>query len=398
MRPIQSIVMLATFTLPALAGAAPAGRTAKLEATFVGEAYEAVGTVRSRTRSVLSSRIVGAITAVPVQEGDRVKPGQLLMEIDDRDVQAQLQKSRAGLREVQDALIEVSQGVRGASAAHAAATANRELAEATFRRYDALRQSQSVSPQEFDEVQARFKGAVAEETRAAEMIESLESKKRQVLSRIEQAKADVASAENYAGYARIQAPLAGVVTIKHADVGTMASPGVPLLTVEDDLHYRFEAQIEESRVGQIRLDDPAEVRIDALPEQVFDGKVAEIVPTSDPSSRSIVVKLDLVLKSGGADSRAQLRSGFFGRARFTIGQRQILAVPQQALVRRGQLVGVFVVDADRTARLRLIKSGREQGGNVEVLSGLAGGETILVEGADTFTDGMRVEGQEGEKP
>jgi RND family efflux transporter MFP subunit len=403
MRKLQSFVLLA-----ALAGAAapepraagaqavespaaePRVRIEKLDPSVVGDLYEAVGTVRSRTTSVLSSRIVAAITAVLVQEGDRVRLGQLLMELDDRDVQAQLQKARAGLREAQDALAEVEQAILAAEAATDAVTANRELAESTFERYKALHERRSVSDQEFDEMRAKFKAAVAEERRATQMAESLRSKKRQVLARIEQAQADVASGQNYVGYARIEAPLAGIVTAKHADVGSMASPGVPLITIEDGSRYRFEAVIEESRVGQIRLEDRAEVRIDALPDRSFEGRVSEIVPTSDPESRSIVVKVELASDKTEAGSRSVLRSGFFGRARFTVGQRKVLAVPRKALVLRGQLVGVYVVGEDGTARLRLIQTGREQEAGVEVLSGLEPGDRIVVEGAGTVSDGMRL--------
>ena len=118
----------------------------------VPEDYEAVGTVRSKTTSVLSSKTVGNILAIHVREGDRVRMGQPLIEIDDRDSRAQLQKAQAGLREAQDAQEEMDQNIRAAESAREAAEAGRSLAAATFKRYSNLLEEKSVSRQEFDEV------------------------------------------------------------------------------------------------------------------------------------------------------------------------------------------------------------------------------------------------------
>ena len=398
-------------------------RVERLELAPVGESYEAVGSVRSRTTSTLSSKILGAVTMMKVQEGSNVRAGQVLLEVDDREVQSQLAKARAGLRQAEDALEEVEQGSRGAQASLDVAEAQRELAQATYDRYRALSERTSVSQQEFDEVHARSKMAVAEANRAREMADSFRSRRKQVLAQIDQARADVRNAEGYANDARIEAPFDGIVTAKHADVGTMASPGVPLLTLEDDRRYRFEAVVEESRVGKIRPGDRVEVRVDATGDRPLEGQVAEIVPTSDSASRSVVVKIELTdpstpgstLSKGSARSEEApvasfaarssqlaadertglpdigLRSGFFGRARFNVGERRILGVPSTALLERGQLVGVFVVDPEGRARMRLIKTGKNHQQRVEVLSGLEPGDVVIVDGAETLSDGIRVE-------
>ena len=110
----------------------------------------------------------------------------------------------------------------------------------------------------------------------------------------------------------------------------------------------------------------------------------EIVPASDPGSRTQLVKISL-------DSRPGLRTGTFGRALFTIGEREALLVPAAALVRRGQLVGVFVLDEKNVARYRLVTTGATFPGGVEILSGLGAGEKIVVAGAERVIDGSRVE-------
>ncbi len=361
-------------------------KTIVVQSSPVQADYEAVGTVRSKTTSVLSSKTVGQVVAVHVREGDRVKTGQLLVEVDDRDTRAQLQKAQAGLREVQDAQEEIEQNIHAAESAKEAAEAGRTLAQATFDRYKALLDERSVSQQEFDEVQAKLRVAEAEVARSQRMLQALRAKKNQVHAKQEQARADISGAQVYVGYSRILSPMNGIVISKQAEIGLLASPGVPLLTVEDSSHYRLEVSVEDSVVGKIRLGTPVQVSIDALGQQEFSSKVAEIVPSSDPGSRSSTVKIDLA----GATNSSLLRSGLYGKARFPVGEKQILKLPQKAVLERGQLSSVFVVDPSNTVHLRLIKTGKTYGDQVEVLSGLNDGDRVVVEGMERVQEGDRV--------
>ncbi|HSE97883.1 MAG TPA: efflux RND transporter periplasmic adaptor subunit [Blastocatellia bacterium] len=354
--------------------------------TAIDDYYEATGTVRSATTSTLSARVMGSVVALHAREGSRVKAGQVLIEIDNRDTLAQLQKARAGLSEAEHALEEAERSIRAAETAKAAAEANRQLASATLTRYRALLERRSVSPQEFDEVEARHKVAVAEADRAEKMVQALASRKNQALAKIEQARADISNAQLVTGYARITAPVGGIVTARHTDIGQMAAPGVPLLTVEDDSRYRLEAVVEESQASVARAGDQVRVRIDALAGHEIEGRVAEIVPAADPASRSFTFKIDL---PGGYGSG--LRSGLFGRALFGAGQRQAITVPAQAIVERGQLTGVFVVDESGIAHLRLIKPGKTYGERVEVIAGLNEGERIVTSRVEAVSDGSRIE-------
>ncbi len=357
----------------------------------VQEDYEAVGTVRSKTTTILSSKTVGNILAVHVREGDLIRIGQLLIEIDDRDTKAQLQKAQAGFREVQDVQEEIDQNIRAAESARDAAEAGRFLAAATFKRYNALLEQKSVSQQEFDEVQAKLRVAEAEVDRANRMLQALLAKKNQVRAKQEQAKADIARAQVYVGYSRIVSPMNGILISKQAEVGLLAAPGAPLLTIEDNSHYRLEVSVEDSMLGKIRLGTSAQISIDALGPQEFSRRVTEIVPASDPGSRSSTVKIDLFGEKGEAISRPVLRSGLFGKARFPVGRRQILKVPQKAVLEKGQLMGVFVVDPSNILHLRLIKIGRQYGDQWEVLSGLNEGDRIVVEGSEKAKEGDRLQ-------
>jgi membrane fusion protein, multidrug efflux system len=346
--------------------------------------YEATGTVRSKTTSVVSSRIMGSIIAIRAREGDRVRAGQTLIEIDSRDATAQLQKAQAGMRETENALEEMERNLQASGSGKAAAEASLALAASTYNRYKALLERRSVSPQEFDEVQAKYKVADAEAERATRMLSALVARKNQVLAKIDQAKADVVNAQVYASYGRVASPINGIVTGKQAEIGAMAAPGAPLLTVEDDTHYRLEASVEESQIRNIRVSDQVQVRIDALGDEQLSGTVIEIVPTADPASRSHTVKIDL-------PARPALRSGSFGRARFSSERKQAITIPRRAITERGQLVSVFVVDDSGMARLRLIKTGKAYGDRVEVQTGLSDGERIVIDGVEAVSDGSRVE-------
>ena len=158
----------------------------------VDESYEAVGTVRAKTSSIVSSKVIGNIVAMKVREGDSVHAGQVIVEIDSREARIQTQKFGAGLVEMNGALDEVDRSIKVAESNRTAADANRQLATSTFHRYQQLLNRQSISPQEFDEVRARYDVANAEAESASRMVQSLQAKRRQAVARIDQAKADVA--------------------------------------------------------------------------------------------------------------------------------------------------------------------------------------------------------------
>jgi multidrug efflux system membrane fusion protein len=149
--------------------------------------------------------------------------------------------------------------------------------------------------------------------------------------------------------------------------------------------------VGDSMLKQIRLRTPSRISIDAIGLKEFPGRVTEIVPASDPGSRSSTVKIDLFDVKGSSGSQAALRSGLYGKARFSIGRKQILQVPLKAILQRGQLVSVFVVDSSQVLHLRLIKTGKQYGDQLEVLSGLNDGDRIVVEGIERVKEGDRIE-------
>lgn len=300
------------------------------------EVYEASGTVRSDRTSIIASRVMGSVTSLNVKEGDTVTAGGLLLTLDDTDARQRL---------------------RAATMAVEAARQNKDLAEATWKRYQGLFDQQVISRQEMDKVETDRKVAAAEFERAGAMAQE---------------------AATYLSFTRIVASAPGVVTAKHTDVGSMASPGTPLLTLEGIGDAYVEVHADEGLSGRILPGMGVEVIVEALGKG-FHGTVREVPPDIDPRTRTFTVKIDIPDRD--------LRTGLFARARLPVGRKEALAVPAGAIVRKGQLTGVYVVDGSGVISYRLIKEGPETGEGIEVLSGLSAGERIITGGVERAVDG-----------
>ena len=350
------------------AGPAVPVRVVAVESAEWPSTYEAVGTVRAKTTAVISSRVMGYVRQVSFQVGDRVRAGQLLVEIDSRDLDTGVRQAEAAHREAEDALQEVDGAI-------ATAKANLELAQATFRRMEDLYKKKSISNQEYDEANARLRVATAG-------LEMAAARRKQVTAKISQAAEGIKAATIMREYARITAPFDGVVTEKRVEPGNLAAPGAPLATLEQEGIYRLETAVEESRLRDIRPGQAISVTLEAL-DRALEARVSEIVPAVDAASRTNTVKIDL-------PALPQLRSGMFGRAVFALGKRSVLAVPAGAVQTRGQLRSVLVAEGG-FARARLVTVGESRQDRREVLSGLNAGEKVVFPAPPGLVDGARVE-------
>ncbi len=332
------------------------------------DTYEATGTVRARTVATISSKVMAYIREVKVQAGDRVAAGQQLVTLDSQDLDTNVRQAEAAETEVRDAFPEEDNGV-------AAAKANLDLAQSTYNRMKELAAKQSISAHEFDQSTAALKAAQANYDMAR-------AKRTQIDSKLAQVQQQIRAAKIMLGYTQIAAPFAGVVTAKSADPGNLAVPGAPLLTIERTGDFRLEAAVDESRLPNVRIGESVEVALEAL-DRHLTCRVSEIVPSVDAASRAYTVKVDL-------PALPNVRSGMFGRAWFPMGSSKVLAVPAAAVVTRGQLQSVFVVE-DGVAHTRIITTGRHQANEVEVLSGLSEGEKVASPTPPGLADGGRVE-------
>jgi RND family efflux transporter MFP subunit len=332
--------------------------------------FEAVGTVQAETASTVAAKLMGTITSVAVKEGDRVRRGDVLVTIDERQVDAQRQQAEA-------ALSEARQAEQAARAAREAAEAGAELATATHRRYQMMLARESVSPQEFEEVDARRRQAQAALVQAEDM-------QKAAGQRVRQAEAALAAAGVSAGDARVTAAFDGIVTAKMVDPGDLAAPGRPLLSLEKTGGHRVDIQLPESYVHAVRQGQTVSVRIEDPSLPSMEGTVDVVAPAAAPGSRSFLVKIRLPT---GADAR----SGMFARVALAVGEDRLTAIPASALVQEGQLTGLFIVTPEGIARFRLVRTGRRFGDRVEVLSGLFEGSRFVVDPPPGLVDGVRVE-------
>jgi RND family efflux transporter MFP subunit len=306
---------------------------------------------------------MGRIQQVLVQEGDSVRAGQTLVVLNDAALRSQVEQAQAG--------------VKAALNMQAAAQTNAALAASTLDRYKQLEAEKSVSPQEMDEVSRRAQAAAA----------NLEAGRAQT----DAARAQESGARAMMSYTRLVAPFAGVVTARMADPGTMAAPGVQLLQVDQAGALQLDATVDESAIGAIHKGMKVQVGIDGGASTNLAGTVAEIVPSADPASHSFLVKIDL-------PSSSQTRTGMYGKADFANGVRNAILIPHSAVVARGSLNCVYVLDGQGIAQLRYLTLGGAQGNLVEVLSGVSAGEKLVDAPSDRDLGGKRIEASTGGRP
>ncbi len=324
----------------------------------VPDSFQAVGTVQAAETAQIAPQMMGTIVAVMVTEGSHVTAGQVLARINPAQPQA-------GLEQAQASLSAAEHEVGAAESAYA-------LAASTMQRYELLHQRKSVSAQEYDEVRQQLQTAAA---------------RRDVAKANEaQAKAAVSQAAIGASYTQIRAPFSGIIAQRNVDPGALASPGIPLFTLESMARFHLEVSVDENNVKFIRLGQSVPVEIDAIAGKEMAGKVIQIYPAGDASSRSFTVKIEL-------PQNAALRSGLFGHASLVRGQRTSIMIPQSAVVHHGNLASVYVVGADKSAQLRYVTLGNQFGNRVEVLSGLSLKEMIVVSPDGRELGGKRVEVQ-----
>lgn len=325
----------------------------------VPETLEVVGTVQPAETAQLAPQMMGTITAVNVTEGSRVTAGEVLARISGALPQAGLQQAQAGLSAAQH---QVS-----------AAESAQSLAASTMQRYELLHERKSVSAQEYDQVRQQLQAAKAQ----LDVAKAGEA----------QAKAAVLQATSTLAFTEIRAPFAGIVTKRMVDPGALASPGMPVFSIESVGRYHLETTVDESNLSSIHPGEKAEVRIDAIPHGSMTGRVAQIYPAGDAESRSFTVKIEL-------PKNMALRSGLYGRASFQHGRSASISVPKAAIVRQGNLTGVYVVAPDKIAQIRYVTLGNDSGDSVEVLSGLGAGETIVASPDGRELGGKRIEVQQ----
>ncbi|MBU1905218.1 MAG: efflux RND transporter periplasmic adaptor subunit [Proteobacteria bacterium] len=334
--------------------------------------YDAVGTVRAGISSYLSSKLLGTIEAVRVREGDLVKKGEVLLIIDQRQVNANVHKSEAGLSVAKKAFAS-------AASTRDAASAEEKLALATYKRYLQLKEKNMISLQAFDEVETRYSKAKASLAKAEALMDAAEAG-------IKEAEATLTAVGVTSKDAVITAPHDGIITGKFVDKGDLASPGTRLLALETTRGFCVDMVLPETYIDHIQPQQQVFVTVPALKTGPLEGTVCTIVPSGDPRSRSFIVKINLPID-------LSVRSGMFARVQIPTGVSRKLTINKRAVVSRGQLTGIYLLDDNSIARYRLIRPGKVLGDQLEVLSGLKEGDRYIKEPTPELSDGALVVAQ-----
>lgn len=288
---------------------------------------EVTGQITALVQATLSSQVQSTVDKLLVREGTIVKKGQTLVVLDSRDLREELARAQA----------------------------ESENARAHLDRMKQLYGEDAVSKQEKENADRTFKVA--------------EASRRAALTKV--------------SYTVVTAPFDGIITEKKIEAGEIASPGQPLLKMEDPQRLRLEATVAEGDLQALSRGATIPVMIDALGSKMLPGTVAQILPAGDAATHTFLVKVELPPTPG-------LKTGMFGRMLVDKGTGQTLVVPRAAVIERGELTGLYIVGPDSLARLRWVKLGRTVGESIEILSGVTAGERLLAD-ATTGIEGTRIE-------
>lgn len=307
----------------------------------------ASGKIEAENSANLSTRMMGYVTKVHVQVGQKVGAGQLLVSINNTDLQAKKAQVDASILQ---------------------ATAGFNNAKKDYDRFVNLFKQQSASQKELDDMTARYEMAKAG-------LEGARQMRNEVVAQF--------------SYSNIKAPFSGVVTNTFVKEGDMANPGMPLVSVEGASKLQVMAMVSENDIVSIKKGMPVSVLVKSSNEKLS-GKVSEVSISATNTGGQYLVKIDL----GKTDNT--VLSGMFVNVQFPVANKattsnsELLLVPESALVKQGQLTGIYTIGTGNVAILRWLRTGKNYGDQVEVLSGLSANEQYIVSADGKIYNGASV--------
>lgn len=304
---------------------------APVEYREVAQTYSAEGVVEATRSSTVSAQISGRVKEILFDVGDRVKPGQIILRIDER---------------------EAAQALAGSQAQLAQAQANLQNAQATYQRAQQMYAQKFISQAALDKAQADYQVALG------------------------QAAASHAGA-NQAGlahaYTTVIAPYGGVVAARHVEVGEMVMPGKPLMTGFDPSEMRVIVSVPQYKLAEIGKHPEVSVEVPTL-NRYIKATSTKVQPLADVRTHGTEARIYLPANEAG------VYPGQFVRAHFVVGKVKKLMLPSSAVLRRSEVVAVYVVDAKGAVRLRQVRLGEASSdGGVEVLAGVNPGENVALD-------------------
>ncbi|RLA98048.1 MAG: efflux RND transporter periplasmic adaptor subunit [Deltaproteobacteria bacterium] len=331
-------------------------------------AFHASGYVVAQRKAALSSKITGRLAYLGVEEGSRVKKGEVIAILEKDDLEAAVERAKANVEAAKSKL-------------------NFDLAEEKdarkeYLRYKRLVKKDVASQSAYDRVVARYQKAVA----------AVQTDRFQ----IEAAKAALEEARVALQYAYIRAPFDGIVLRKFADIGEAVAPfgsatnaKAAVVTLADIHSMMVEADVAESNISNVRPDQPCEIQLDAIPNKRFPGKVHVIVPTADRAKATITVKVKFLKFDPRIMPEMSARVNFLTKPLSPEESRPRLAIPERALLKSVPVPAVFKVIRNRLQKTQ-IKTGKSLKDYVEVLEGLRVGDKIVLNPGNKLKDGQKV--------
>jgi HlyD family secretion protein len=358
-------------------GEPPSLKTTKVELKTFPLILEQVGTLKTQREAHVSSRIMAQVREILVREGDEVigpspnGPSPTIMaKLDDRDIQAKVRQAESQLQAIEKATQSARSRLKAAHSQADAAQAELERASRDFGRTEELFKSKAATGQQLEHAKAQRDIAEARHRAALQEVEAIQSEIRRIEAQRNEVSAALAEAKVMLSHTVITAPFSGRVTRKMVEVGDMVAPGKPMFLVETALEPEIHALVSESLVPLLQVGQRVQVRVDSL-EEATEGVVREIVPSADPATRTVLVKVSIPRTKG-------LVSGLFARIGVPAGSYKALVVPQRAVREVGQLHFVEVKGEDGHPQRRFVTLGSRHGEMVEILSGLKEGEEVVL--------------------
>jgi RND family efflux transporter MFP subunit len=317
-----------------------------------------------------AARFPGYVEKVWVDVGDKVKKGQPLLNMDSTEISSLITSLNAEKEEI--------------LRKKAALFANLDYAKRNFMRYKKLMDEKASTRDEFEQARAKY--------------QSLSAQVKALDASLERVEAGAKDTKNRLSYLEIVSPDDGFITERSVDNGTYVSPGSPLISLELEKGVWFEARVDEEMIHKVAAGDEVTIEIPAT-GKIFKEKIASFSRKADPYTHSFTVRADMGEKS--------VPPGLFGRLYIKKGVRQAVLLPESAIMDKGGLTGVYVVDKDQTAHWRVIRKGRcwrfhkenkcffltddEKGAYWEIISGVSAGERVAVSNLHMMREGTRVE-------
>jgi len=305
--------------------------------------FNASGQIEASQFAAISTRQMGYISQIFVKVGDKVKKGQPLIHVNNTDMEARKAQATAGLIQAQ---------------------ARFNIAEKDYNRFKTLFEQNSASQKELDDMRTQY-------DIAASQVESAKQMQNEVVAML--------------SYSNIKAPFKGVITSKLVNVGDMAKPGQILLNMETPGSFVATAMVPETEISNVHANDTVKVYLKSSGESMS-GIVSEVSTSSHHSGGQYLVKIQL------SSSPASLYSGMFVTTVFptNMNTKSQILIPKAALIKKGELEGIYTVSGSNTAILRWLKLGRSLGDQIEVLSGISEGEQYIVSAEGKLFNGVKI--------